>query len=191
MGRWSQWIPENRRNTRKNKVLSYEQQQLDVGSKKIQRVERQWRKLLKDMVAIFWAEKLKLFLERFDPNHSPQGVSCLRYMLLCSDLRYISWGRASPRCTSSSRKSRAPTSERRAWWRIPDSESINNTDRPWRSSSTRPGCWTSWSWRSLPISTIPGAWQWRTQSPLRYITCCDRSRPKGDSTWNWEKRRSW
>ena len=26
------------------------------------------------MVPIFRAEKLKLFLERFDPNHSPQGV---------------------------------------------------------------------------------------------------------------------
>ena len=40
------------------------------------------------MVAIFRAEKLKLFLERFVPNLSPKNASCHVLGMLCSDLRY-------------------------------------------------------------------------------------------------------
>ena len=173
MWRWSQRISKNRINAGKDKIRPHEQQQLDDKSNKIQRLERKRRKVHEDLVAIIWAEKSNLSLERFAPNHPLQVFRFQACILLCSDLRFWSWVWASPRCLPCRKIHK--NSHRwywRGYWRgHPDSETITRlrwtTSRWPRTSSLKI---MTRSWLCLPISSISRTKRHTMQGSLQVWT---------------------
>ena len=186
MGRRSRWFLEKGRNTRKNKIRSYEQQQLDGRSKEIQRMERQRRKLLKDMVAFSGPRSLYCSLSVLSQT-CPHYASCLAWDTCCAATYVIIVG---PGVTSLDTKY-ILSSHRfcRACRRPPDSESIDNTDgppRPPRSprTTTRSGPRNSSRRSARPTSSRFGTyWDHRLPHKEPSLKNLKRRSQRSSSQW--------